>query len=59
MRATIKKAYARPTAQVLEVKYHGVLCGSGVIDNFTPVPWGESVTMGDEPFSLFETNKLL
>lgn len=54
-----KKSYTSPTAGVLEVKYHGVLCGSGVIDNFTPVPWGESVTMGDEPFSLFETNNLL
>ena len=54
-----KKSYTSPTAGVLEVKYQGVLCGSGVLDPFTPTPWGESVTMGDEPFSLFETNNLL
>ena len=59
MRATIKKAYARPTAEVLEVKYQGVLCGSGVLGNYSPTPWGETISSEEDAFSLFENNRLL
>ena len=54
-----KKPYTSPTADVTEVKYQGVLCGSGVLGNYSPTPWGESVSSEEDAFSLFENNRLL